>query len=192
MDDKMNMLKETLGEDGLDRLAGLSDKCFFIKKEDFEKTFGQNLIDDGNILMANNSHFIPVDLTSDTTTLAEEPRRSFRCSCTIVDKQEERYNAQMLVVCVLPVFGKSLFPVTPPHLPFRLADGYTTLYRNRHNFFYAAMRNLFSHSFSEKSEEEQLFERLEIAQEFGNYEYNPLLTSDSIAGQQGENKKKRI
>lgn len=31
MDDKMNMLKETLGEDGLDRLAGLSDKCFFIK-----------------------------------------------------------------------------------------------------------------------------------------------------------------
>ena len=54
------------------------------------------------------------------------------------------------------------------------------------------MRNLFSHSFSEKSEEEQLFERLETAQEFGNYEYNPLLTSDSIVGQQGENKKKRI
>lgn len=192
MDDKINMLKETLGEDGLDRLAGLSDKCFFIKKEDIEKTFGQNWINDGSILVGDKSHFIPVDLTSDTTTLAEEPRRSFRCSCTIVDKQEERYNAQMLVVCVLPVFGKSLFPVTPPHLLFRLADGYTTLYRNRHNFFYAAMRNLFSHSFSEKSEEEQLFERLETAQEFGNYEYNPLLTSDSIAGQQGENKKKRI
>lgn len=191
MDDKMNMLKETLGEDGLDRLAGLSDKCFFIKKEDFEKTFGQNLINDGSILVGDKSHFIPVDLTSDTTTLAEEPRRSFRCSFTIVDKQEERYNAQMLVVCVLPVFGKSLFPVTPPHLPFRLADGYTTLYRNRHNFFYVAMRNLFSHSFSEKSEEEQLFERLETAQEFGNYEYLPV-PSDSIAGQQGEDKKKRI
>lgn len=191
MDDKINMLKETLGEDGLDRLAGLSAKCFIIKKEDFEKMSGQNLIDDGNILMANNSHFIPVDPTSDTTIQAEEPKRSFRCSFTIVDKQEERYNAQMLVVCVLPVFGKSLFPVTPPHLPFRLADGYTTLYRNRHNFFYAAMRNFFSHSFSEKSEEEQLFERLETAQEFGNYEYLPV-PSDSIAGQQGEDKKKRI
>ena len=170
MDDKINMLKEKLGEDGLDRLAGLSDKCFFIKKEDLEKTFGQNLINDGSILMADKSQFIPVDLTSDTTTQEKEPRRSFRCSFTLVDKQEERYNAQMLVVCVLPVFSKSLFPVTPPGFQFRLADGYTTLYRNRHNFFYAAMRNLFSQSFSEKSEEEQLFERLETAQEFGNYE----------------------
>lgn len=170
MDDKINMLKEKLGEDGLDRLAGLSDKCFFIKKEDLEKTFGQNLINDGSILIADKSHFIPVDLTSDTTTQEKEPKKSFRCSFTIVDKQEERYNAQMLVVCVLPVFSVSLFPVTPPHLHFRLADGYTTLYRNRHNFFYASMRNLFSDSFSKKSEAEQLFERLETAQDFGNYE----------------------
>lgn len=169
MDDKINMLKETLGEDGLDRLAGLSDKCFFIKKEDIEKTFGQNLINDGSILVGDKSHFIPVNLTSDTTIQAEEPKRGFRCSFTIVDEQEERYNAQMLVACVLPVFGKLLFPVTPPHLPFRLADGYTTLYRNRHNFFYAAMRNLFSDSFSKKSEAEQLFERLEIAQKFRIY-----------------------
>lgn len=36
MDDKINILKEKLGEDGLDRLAGLSDKCFFIKKEDIK------------------------------------------------------------------------------------------------------------------------------------------------------------
>lgn len=170
MDDKINMLKEAIREDGLDRFAGLGDKCFIIKKKDIEKTFGQNLINDGSILMTDKSHFIPVDLTSDKTIQAEEPRRSFRCSFTIVDKQEERYNAQMLVVCVLPVFGKSLFPVTPPHLHFRLADGYTTLYRNRHNFFYAAMRNLFSDFFSKKSEEEQLFERLETAQKFGNYE----------------------
>lgn len=170
MDDKINILKEKLGEDGLDRLAGLSDKCFFIKKEDIEKTFGQNLINDGSILIADKSHFIPVDLTSDTTTQEKEPKKSFRCSFTIVDKQEERYNAQMLVVCVLPVFSKSLFPVTPPHLHFRLADGYTTLYRNRHNFFYVSMRNLFSDSFSKKSEVEQLFERLETAQKFENYE----------------------
>lgn len=161
MDDKINILKEKLGEDGLDRLAGLFDKCFFFKKEDIKEYSNQRLLVEKSIL---------VDLTSDTTTQKEEPKRSFRCSFTIVDKQEERYNAQMLVVCVLPVFGKSLFPVTPPHLPFRLADGYTTLYRNRHNFFYAAMRNLFSDSFSKKSEVEQLFERLETAQKFGNYE----------------------
>lgn len=165
MDDKTKMLEEILGEEKPRVPTGLGDKCFIIKKEDLEK-----LTNEDGTLVADKSHFIPVDLTSDTTIQAEEPRRSFRCSFTIVDKQEERYNAQMLVVCVLPVFGKSLFPVTPPHLPFRLADGYTTLYRNRHNFFYAAMRNLFSHSFSEKSEEEQLFERLETAQEFGNYE----------------------
>lgn len=77
MDDKINMLKEKLGEDGLDRLAGLSDKCFFIKKEDLEKTFGQNLINDGSILIADKSHFIPVDLTSDTTTQEKEPKKKF-------------------------------------------------------------------------------------------------------------------
>lgn len=170
MEDKTKMLEGQLGKEKLSELAGLAAKCFIIKKEDFERQTGQPLINEDGILVADKSHFIPVDITSDTTIQAEEPKRSFRCSFTIVDKQEERYNAQMLVVCVLPVFGKSLFPVTPPHLPFRLADGYTTLYRNRHNFFYAAMRNLFSHSFSEKSEEEQLFERLETAQEFGNYE----------------------
>lgn len=170
MEDKTKMLEGQLGKEKLSELAGLAAKCFIIKKEDFERQTGQPLINEDGILVADKSHFIPVDITSDTTTQAEEPRRNFRCSFTIVDKQKERYNAQMLVVCVLPVFGKSLFPVTPPHLPFRLADGYTTLYRNRHNFFYAAMRNLFSHSFSEKSEEEQLFERLETAQEFGNYE----------------------
>lgn len=171
MDDKINILKEKLGEDGLDRLAGLSDKCFFIKKEDIKEYSNQHSLVGKSIFVADKSHFIPVDLTSDTTTQKEEPKRGFRCSFTIVDEQEERYNAQMLVACVLPVFGKSLFPVTLPHLPFRLADGYTTLYRNRHNFFYAAMRNFFSDSFSKKSEVEQLFERLETAQKFGNYEY---------------------
>lgn len=170
MDDKINILKEKLGEDGLDRLAGLPDKCFFIKKEDIKEYSHQRPLVEKSILVADKSYFIPVDLTSDTTIQAEESRRSFRCSFTIVDKQEELYNAQMLVVCVLPVFGKSLFPVTLPHLPFRLADDYTTLYRNRHNFFYAAMRNLFSDSFSKKSEVEQLFERLETAQEFYIYE----------------------
>lgn len=169
MDDKINKLKEKLGEDGLDRLAGLSDKCFFIKKVDIKEYFRQRPFVEKNILMADKSHFIPVDLTSDTTIQAEEPKRGFRCSFTIVDEQEERYNAQMLVACVLPVFSKSLLTVTSPHLLFQAHDSYTTLYRNRHNFFYAAMRNLFSDSFSKKSEAEQLFERLETAQKFGIY-----------------------
>lgn len=169
MDDKINMLKEKLDEDGLDRLAGLSDKRFFIKKVDIKEYFRQRPFVEKGILMTDKPHFIPVDLTSDTTIQAEEPKRGFRCSFTIVDEQEERYNAQMLVACVLPVFSKSLLAVTPPHLPFRACDSCTTLYRNRHNFFYAAMRNLFSDSFSKKSEAEQLFERLEIAQKFGIY-----------------------
>ena len=183
MDDKMNMLKETLGEDGLNRLAGLADKCFIIKKEDLEKQSGQLLINEDGSLVADKSHFIPVDLTSDTTIQAEEPRRSFRCSFTLVDEQEERYNALMLTVCVLPVFSKLLLPVTLPHMPLQLREDYTTKYRNRHNFFYAAMRNLFSHSFSKKSEEEeQLFERLATA--YGNWVYEAKIPvpSDSIAG----------
>lgn len=44
MDDKINILKEKLGEDGLDRLAGLSDKCFFIKKEDIKEYSNQILL----------------------------------------------------------------------------------------------------------------------------------------------------
>lgn len=67
MDDKMNMLKEALGEDGLNSFAGLADKCFIIKKEDFERQPGQPLINEDGILVADKSHFIPVDLTSDTT-----------------------------------------------------------------------------------------------------------------------------
>lgn len=167
MDDKTKMLKGQLGKEKLSELAVLAAKCFIIKKEDLEKRSDQSLINEKSTLVADEPHFIPVDLTSDTTIQAEEPRRSFKCSFTLVDEQEERYNALMLTVCVLPVFSKSLLHVTLPHMPYQLREDYTTKYRNRHNFFYAAMRNLFSHSFSKKSEEEQLFERLEIAQAFG-------------------------
>ena len=72
MDDKINILKEKLGEDGLDRLAGLSDKCFFIKKEDIKEYSNQHSLVEKNILVADKSRFIPVDLTSDTTIQAEE------------------------------------------------------------------------------------------------------------------------
>lgn len=170
MEDKTKMLEGLLGKEKLSELAGLAAKCFIIKKEDFERQSGQPLINEDGILVADKSHFIPINLTSDTTIQAEKPRRSFRCSFTIVDEQEERYHALLLTVCVLPVFSKSMLPVTLPHTPLQLREYYTTKYRNRHNFFYAEMRNLFSPSFQKKSEEEQLFERLETAQEFGIYE----------------------
>ena len=164
MDDKINMLKETFGEDGLNCLAGLAAKCFIIKKEDLEKQSGQILINEDGGLIADNSHFIPVDLTSDTTIQAKEPRRSFKCSFTLVDEALKRYHAQMLAVTVLPVFSKSMLPITLPHTPFQLRDSYTNLYRNPHNFFYSAMGNIYSLFLRKESEEEyQLFEKLETA-----------------------------
>lgn len=167
MDDKTKMLEGLLGKEKLSELAGLAAKCFIIKKEDLEKRSDQSLINEKSTLVADEPHFIPVDLTSDTTIQAEEPRRSFKCSFTLVDEALKRYHAQMLAVTVLPVFSKSLLPVSFPHI----RDGYTKLYRNPRNFFYSAMENLYSPSFQKKSEEEQLFERLETAQKFGNYEY---------------------
>lgn len=153
------MLKETLGEEKSRIPAVLGAKCFIIKKEDLEK-----LTNEDGTLVADKSHFIPVDLTSDTTIQAEEPRRSFKCSFMLVDKALKRYHAQLLAATVLPVFSKSLLPITLPHTPFQLRDRYTKLYRNPHNFFYSAMGNIYSHFLRKESEEEeQLFEKLETA-----------------------------
>lgn len=122
------------------------------------------------------SSSITASVPSDSIAGQDTSQRKFRNhfgftgTLTLVDAELKCNNALMLTVDVLPVFSKSLLPVTLPHIPFQMRDNYTSLYRNRHNFFYAAMRNLFSHSFSKKSEEEQLFERQEIAQEFGIYE----------------------
>ena len=159
MDDKTKMLEEILSEEKPHVPAGLGDKCFIIKKEDLEK-----LTNEDGTLVADKSHFIPIDLTSDTTIQAEEPRRSFKCSFTLVDEALKRYHAQMLAVTVLPVFSKSMLPITLPHTPFQLRDSYTKLYRNSHNFFYSAMENIYSLFLRKESEEEeQLFEKLETA-----------------------------
>ena len=157
--------KEESKKEPTEEIAGLGKEVFVFKKEDFD----------------NPSLWHKFSIVNDSTVsdfgnwivgkeVSEEKSRSFIVPLTLVDVEEKRYNAQMLAVTVLPVFSKSMLPITLPHTPFQLRDGYTTLYRNSHNFFYAAMRNLFSQSFSEKSKKEQLFERLEIAQEFGNYE----------------------
>lgn len=157
--------KEELKKEPAEEYAGLGKEVFICKKEDFDNPsmwHKFSIVDDSKV--SDFGNWIVGEEVS------EEKPRSFIVPLTLVDEEEAHYEAQMLAVTVLPVFSKSMMPVTLPHTPFQLRDGYTKLYRNRHNFFYAAIRNLFSQSFSEKSEEEQLFERLETAQEFGNYE----------------------
>lgn len=150
--------------------AGLGKKVFICKKEDFEKQPDQPLIHEST-LIANKPHWIPVDITSDTTIHAEETGRGFKCSLTLVDVEQKHYQAKLLTAAVLPVFSKSMLPITLPHTPFQLRDSYTKLYRNPHNFFYSAMGNIYSSSFFRKKseeEEEQLFEKLETALNVGN------------------------
>lgn len=101
---------------------------------------------------------------------SEETPRGFTGTFLVIDDKEAHYEAQMLARTVLPVFSKSMLPITLPHTPFQLRDSYTKLYRNPHNFFYSAMGNIYSSSFFRKKseEEEQLFEKLETALNLGN------------------------
>lgn len=190
--------KEELKKEPAEEYAGLGSRCFICKKEDFERQLGQPYINkEGNLVTfvgqgenkmewEHREELMPdiwheVSLVDDSGIFpsvnpfiegkqkSKKSPRSFHQTFTIVDDKVAHYNAQMLAVTVLPVFSKSMLSITLPHIPFEMRDGYTTLYRNRHNFFYAAMRNLFSDSFSKKSETEQLFERLETAQKFGIY-----------------------
>ena len=191
--------KEELKEEPAEEYAGLGTKCFFCKKEDFERQLGQPYINkEGNLvtfvgqgenkmewehieeLMPDIWH--EVSLVDDSGIFpsvnpfikgkqkSKKSSRSFNQTFTIVDAKVAHYNAQMLAVTVLPVFSKSMLPVTLPHTPFEMRDGYTRLYRNPHNFFYSAMGNIYSSFFRKKSEEEeeQLFEKLETALNLGN------------------------
>lgn len=190
--------KEELKEEPAEEYAGLGTKCFFCKKEDFERQLGQPYINkEGNLVTfvgqgenkmewEHREELMPdiwheVSLVDDSGIFpsvnpfiegkqkSKKSPRSFTQTFTIVDDKVVHYYAQMLAVTVLPVFSKSMLSITLPHIPFEMRDGYTKLHRNRHNFFYAAMRDLFSDSFLKKSETEQLFERLETAQKFGIY-----------------------
>lgn len=146
--------------------AGLGKEVFVFKKEDFD----------------NPSLWHKISVVEDSTVsdfgnwivgeeVSEEKPRSFIVPLTLVDDKEAHYEAQMLARTVLPVFSKSMLPITLPHTPFQLRDGYTKLYRNPHNFFYSAMGNIYSSSFFRKKseeEEELLFEKLETALNLGN------------------------
>lgn len=159
--------KEESKKEPIEEYAGLGKEVFICKKEDF----------------GNPSLWHKISIVDDSTVsdfgnwivgeeVSEEKPRSFIVPLTLVDEEEAHYEAQMLAVAVLPVFSKSMMPVTLPHTPFQLRDCYTKLYRNPHNFFYSAMGNIYSHFFRKKSEkeEEQLFEKLEAVQQFFNYD----------------------
>lgn len=200
MDDKTKMLEGKFGNKKLSELAVLATKCFVCRKEDFERQPGQPYInEEGNLvtfvgqgenkmewehrekLMGEMWHEVPLVNSSitasgpsfcvDSQDISLHDHFGFIVPLTLVDEEEAHYEAQMLAVTVLPVFSKSMLPVTLPHTPFQLRDGYTKLYRNPHNFFYSAMGNIYSHFFRKKSEEEeQLFEKLEAVQQFFNYD----------------------
>ena len=158
--------KEESKKEPTEEFAGLGKEVFVFKKEDFDKPSLWH-----KVSLADDSK---VSISSDSATgqaLKKKNPRSFTGTFILVDDKIARYEAQMLAVTVLPVFSKSMMPVTLPHTPFQLRDGYTKLYRNPHNFFYSAKGNIYSHFFRKKSEEEeQLFEKLEAVQQFFNYD----------------------
>ena len=159
--------KEESKKEPTEEYAGLGKEVFICKKEDFDNPslwHKISLVDDRTV--SDFGNWIVGEEVS------EEKPRSFIVPLTLVDEEEAHYEAQMLAVTVLPVFSKSMMPVTLPHTPFQLRDGYTKLYRNSHNFFYSAMENIYSPFFRKKSEEEeeQLFEKLEAVQQFFNYD----------------------
>ena len=159
--------KEESKKEPTEEYAGLGKEVFICKKEDFDNPslwHKISIVDDSTV--SDSGNWIVGEEVS------EEKPRSFIVPITLVDEEEARYEAQMLAVTVLPVFSKSMLPITLPHTPFQLRDGYTKLYRNPHNFFYSAKGNIYSHFFRKKSEEEeeQLFEKLEAVQQFFNYD----------------------
>lgn len=159
--------KEESKKEPTEEYAGLGKEVFICKKEDFDNPSLWH-----KVSLADDSI---VSISSDSATgqaLKKKNHRSFTGTFILVDDKIARYEAQMLAVTLLPVFSKSMMPVTLPHTPFQLRDGYTKLYRNSHNFFYSAMENIYSPFFRKKSEEdeEQLFEKLEAVQQFFNYD----------------------
>ena len=159
--------KEESKKEPTEEFAGLGKEVFVFKKEDFDNPSLWH-----KVSLADDSK---VSISSDSATgqqMSKKKPRSFTGTFILVDDKIARYEAQMLAVTVLPVFSKSMMPVTLPHTPFQLRDGYTKLYRNPHNFFYSAMGNIYSSFFRKKSEEdeEQLLEKLGEVQQFFNYD----------------------
>ena len=142
--------KEDPKKEPAEEYAGLGKEVFICKRKDFGNPslwHKVSLADDSTVSIQSDS------VTSKQTS--KKKPRSFTGTFILVDDKEARYEAQMLAVTVLPVFSKSMMPVTLPHTPFQLRDSYTKLYRNPHNFFYSAMGNIYSLFLRKESEEEE-------------------------------------
>lgn len=154
--------------------AGIGKRVFVCRKEDFERQPGQPYINkEGNLvtfvgqgenkmewdhreeLMPDIWHEVSLvddsNLSFSSNIFAADKQkskkapRSFTGTFTFVDDMEAYYDAQMLAVTVLPVFSKSMLPVSLPHMPFQMRGEFTKLYRNPINFFYKELANRLSY-----------------------------------------------
>ena len=124
----------------IEEFAGLGKEVFVFKKEDLDNPslwHKISIVDDSTV--SDFGNWIVGEEVS------EEPPRSFIVPLTLVDEEEAHYEAQMLAVTVLPVFSKSMLSITMPHVPFKMRDDFTKLYRNPINFFYKELTNRLSY-----------------------------------------------
>lgn len=132
--------KEESKKEPTEEYAGLGKEVFVFKKEDFDNpSLGHkfSIVDDSTV--SDFGNWIVGEEVS------EEKPRSFIVPLTLVDEEEAHYEAQMLAVTVLPVFSKSMLSITMPHVPFKMRNDFTKLYRNPINFFYKELTNSLSY-----------------------------------------------
>ena len=132
--------KEESKKEPTEEFAGLGKEVFICKREDFgNPSLWQK------VSLADDSK---VSISSDSATcqqMSKKKPRSFTGTFILVDDKMARYEAQMLAVTVLPVFSKSMLSITMPHVPFKMRDDFTKLYRNPINFFYKELTDRLSY-----------------------------------------------
>ena len=124
----------------IEEYAGLGKEVFICKREDFgdPSMWHKISLADDSIVSASS------DSDTGQQTFKKKPR-SFTGTFILVDDKMARYEAQMLAVTVLPVFSKSMLSITMPHVPFKMRNDFTKLYRNPINFFYKELTNSLSY-----------------------------------------------
>ena len=124
----------------IEEYAGLGKEVFICKREDFgdPSLWHKISLDDDSTVSVSG------DSAAGQQTFKKKPR-SFTGTFILVDDKMARYEAQMLAVTVLPVFSKSMLSITMPHVPFKMRNDFTKLYRNPINFFYKELTNSLSY-----------------------------------------------
>ena len=132
--------KEESKKEPTEEYAGLGKEVFVFKKEDFDNPSQWH-----KISIVDNSTVSDFGNWIVGEEVSEEKPSSFIVPLTLVDEEEAHYEAQMLAVTVLPVFSKSMLSITMPHVPFKMRNDFTKLYRNPINFFYKELTNRLSY-----------------------------------------------